>query len=95
MPIHDYKCRGCGEEFEFLLLKTTVAACPSCGKRDLEQLPTARIAISTAASRQSNFNKAQRALSNSDEVHDRHNAEIAEFKEHAPQMLRPIKKKRK
>lgn len=95
MPIYDYQCRGCGKQFEFLLLKTTVAKCPACGSLDLEQLLSARISISTAASRQSNIEKAQRALNNSDYVRDKHIAEINEFKEHAPQMLRTRKKKKK
>ena len=39
MPIYEYKCRGCGQSFEALVLPTTPApACPECHGTDLEQL---------------------------------------------------------
>jgi putative FmdB family regulatory protein len=37
MPIYEYECRGCGHRFEFLLLPSTVPACPSCNGKDLER----------------------------------------------------------
>ncbi len=38
MPIYEYECRQCGEQFELLVLKTTVASCPACQSQELEQL---------------------------------------------------------
>lgn len=40
MPIYEYKCRGCGNEFEKLILPNApgAPACPSCQGQDLEQL---------------------------------------------------------
>lgn len=40
MPIYEYECRGCGHQFEFLLLPSHPAtpACPACGGRDLERV---------------------------------------------------------
>ena len=39
MPIYEYHCRGCGHQFEFLVLPTTGApSCPSCESQDLERL---------------------------------------------------------
>ena len=38
MPIFEYKCRGCGNEFEALVRKSDVPACPSCNSADLERL---------------------------------------------------------
>ena len=40
MPIYEYKCRGCGNEFEALILPQSPGApkCPSCRSEDLEQL---------------------------------------------------------
>ena len=38
MPIFEYKCRGCGHEFEALVRKSDIPACPSCNGTDLERL---------------------------------------------------------
>jgi putative FmdB family regulatory protein len=38
MPIFEYQCRGCGHQFEALVRKTDVPACPSCASTDLEKL---------------------------------------------------------
>ena len=40
MPIYEYKCRGCGNEFEALILPQSKGApeCPSCHSKKLEQL---------------------------------------------------------
>ena len=40
MPIYEYRCRGCRNEFEALILprSTDAPECPSCHSRDLEQL---------------------------------------------------------
>ena len=38
MPIFEYKCRGCGNEFEALVRKLDIPACPSCNGTDLERL---------------------------------------------------------
>ncbi len=37
MPIREYKCRECGEEFEFFAARSSeVASCPKCDGRDLD-----------------------------------------------------------
>ena len=43
MPIYEYKCRSCQNEFEALVLPKMKAApeCPSCHSQDLEQLLSA------------------------------------------------------
>jgi putative FmdB family regulatory protein len=38
MPIFEYRCQGCGHEFELLVLKGTVPACPECKSDSLERL---------------------------------------------------------
>jgi putative FmdB family regulatory protein len=38
VPIYEYRCEGCGHEFELLVLKTTSPACPSCQSAALERL---------------------------------------------------------
>lgn len=37
MPIFEYRCQKCGEEFETLVLKGTVPACPACKGEALER----------------------------------------------------------
>jgi putative FmdB family regulatory protein len=92
MPLYDYKCRGCAEQFELLVLKSTVAACPTCGSLDLEQLPCTGIAMSSASIRRSNLEAAQRAVRNGSNYRDKKMAELDDIKEHAPYMLRKKKK---
>jgi putative FmdB family regulatory protein len=38
MPIFEYRCESCGHEFETLVLKGTVPACPACKSETLEKL---------------------------------------------------------
>ncbi|MDE2751423.1 MAG: zinc ribbon domain-containing protein [Gemmatimonadota bacterium] len=39
MPIFEYRCRACGEEFECLILRSSRPPhCPACDSRDLEKL---------------------------------------------------------
>jgi putative FmdB family regulatory protein len=39
MPIFEYSCKGCGKEFEALVLPTTgTPKCPACDSTDLEKL---------------------------------------------------------
>ncbi len=45
MPIFEYNCRGCANEFELLVRGATTLACPKCGSEDLERklsFPVAR-----------------------------------------------------
>ena len=49
MPIFEYHCSACGNEFELLVLKSSLApGCPSCGSEDLERM----ISIPTVSSEQ-------------------------------------------
>jgi putative FmdB family regulatory protein len=38
MPIYEYRCHACGQQFELLVLKSTTIACSSCGSDQLERL---------------------------------------------------------
>ena len=38
MPIFEYRCQGCGREFELLVFKATKPACPGCQSEALERL---------------------------------------------------------
>ncbi|MCS7231833.1 MAG: zinc ribbon domain-containing protein [Elusimicrobiota bacterium] len=35
MPIYEYKCNKCGNEFELLLFSGEEAVCPKCGEKNL------------------------------------------------------------
>lgn len=49
MPLFDFRCRGCGREFEALVRASdqTPPECPDCRDRDLEQLRST-FAVSSA-----------------------------------------------
>ena len=38
MPLYDFRCKGCGAEFEALVRPPAAPACPSCAGADLERL---------------------------------------------------------
>jgi len=82
MPIFDYECRKCGDRFELLVLKGTVAACPSCQSQELEQ-KISSFAMSSESTRQSNLQAARRRYAASSDVKDKKVAEIEEIREHA------------
>jgi putative FmdB family regulatory protein len=37
MPIFDYGCRKCGEQFELLVRSETKIKCPACGGEELDK----------------------------------------------------------
>ena len=92
MPIYDYRCRGCGHEFELLVLKTTVAACPECEGQDLEQLISG-FSVSSDEIRRTNVKRARRQMAASSNYRDQKVAEAEEIKDHAPPAPPPAKKK--
>lgn len=58
MPLYEYKCVGCGHQFEVLVLKASQAiACPSCDGESVERL-VSMFAVSSEGSRQANTAKA-------------------------------------
>jgi putative FmdB family regulatory protein len=40
VPLFDFRCRACGEEFEALVRSPAEPACPACAASDLERLVT-------------------------------------------------------
>jgi putative FmdB family regulatory protein len=53
MPLFDFRCRRCGQEFEALVRTGHPIACP-CGSDDLEQLPSG-FAVSSSTIRKTNL----------------------------------------
>ena len=38
MPLYEFQCKGCGHEFEDLVLGSSRPVCPSCNGQRLERL---------------------------------------------------------
>jgi putative FmdB family regulatory protein len=53
MPLFDFKCRRCGQQFEALVRAGHPAAC-ACGSSELEQLPS-DFAVSSGTIRKANL----------------------------------------
>ena len=47
MPIYDFRCKGCGHEFEALVRPNDTPGCPSCHGGNLERL-LSTFAVSSA-----------------------------------------------
>jgi putative FmdB family regulatory protein len=60
VPLYEYRCLACGDEFEMLVRGRDSPACPSCHATDLERLLSA-FGVSSQAIRQSNIQKARKA----------------------------------
>jgi putative FmdB family regulatory protein len=70
MPIYDFRCRGCGNEFEGLSRpQDPPVTCPSCKSADLEKLLSG-FAVSSAASRAANAldSRKRQVRANKDKV---------------------------
>ena len=81
MPIYEYQCRKCGHEFELLVLRDTIPACPSCSAQDLERLLSG-FAVSSAELRQARVESARQAFKNSKNRKDEKIAEAEHIREH-------------
>ena len=58
MPVYEYKCLGCGNQFELLILKAAqTVACPACQSESIERV-LSMFAVSSEASRQASTAKA-------------------------------------
>jgi putative FmdB family regulatory protein len=83
MPIYEYQCRQCANEFELLILKGSPApACPTCQSEDIEQLLSG-FAVSSEGISKGRLQAARRKLAGSSQVRDQKVAEKEYFeKEH-------------
>ncbi len=59
MPIYDFKCLDCEEQFEALVLKGGTPACPACQSARLEQL-VSLFSVDSATIRQGNIQQARK-----------------------------------
>ena len=82
MPIYEYHCRQCANEFELLVLTSTVVACPTCESHDLEQLLSG-FAVSSDGIRQANVKAARRSTLGSSDYKEQKIAQAEYVKKHA------------
>jgi putative FmdB family regulatory protein len=90
MPIYEYRCAGCGQEFERLVRPSStpadeVPSCPSCHGQDLEQL-LSLFAVSSAGTRE--LHRAQGRRLAQGEMREQKHAEmeavVHHHREHEP-----------
>ena len=69
MPLYEFRCLSCSQEFEALVRWDTSPQCPQCGGVELERLPSAA-SMSSVERTKANVNSARKALRKSkrDEV---------------------------
>ncbi len=65
MPLYDFRCRSCGEEFEDRVPASVVPPCPACGAADAERVLSAfagpfTVGLRGAAARRSNATRRVR-----------------------------------
>ena len=84
MPIHEYVCKACGQQFEYLLLPAakTEPACPGCQSRDLEKLMSG-FAVSSLERTKANVKSARKQIAQSKDYKDKHVAQAEYVKHHS------------
>jgi putative FmdB family regulatory protein len=80
MPLYDYRCRACGNQFEALVRGSVVPPCPACGSSDLERL-LSHFAVSSEGMRQAHLESARAAHKRTQR--DKNVAEAEEIRRHA------------
>lgn len=79
MPIYEYRCRHCANEFELLVLKNSPApACPECQGEDIEQLLSG-FAVNSDGISKARLQAARKQLAASKTVKDQKVAEREYF----------------
>jgi putative FmdB family regulatory protein len=80
MPIYEYQCRRCANEFELLILSTSPApACPACQSDDIEQLLSG-FSVSSADISKSRVKAARRQAAASSQTKDQKVAQTEYFR---------------
>jgi putative FmdB family regulatory protein len=79
VPLYDFKCLECGEQFEALVRGANPVACPECQSQKLEQL-LSMFSVSSASTRQASLKGAR--LKNSKVQRDKAIADHEEIHHH-------------
>lgn len=78
MPIYEYRCQACENEFELLVRKDTVVACPACEGADLEKLLSLpRVHSETTHARAMKAAKRRDAAEAKDRAHEQRKYELS------------------
>ena len=82
MPIYEYVCRGCGHQFEFLLLPGSpeTLQCPACHGSDLERLLSG-FAVNSAELSSARVEVARKQIARSKDTKDKQVAQ-ADYEKH-------------
>ena len=75
MPIYEYECRECQNQFELLVLGSDTPACPECQGTDLEKLMSLS-SVSSDSTRKRNLELAREGAKKTQEekAHAEHEA---------------------
>ena len=80
MPLYEFKCGGCGHEFEVLVRPPmTACTCPACNSADLERL-LSMFAVSSEGTRQTALKGARKAAAKT--WRDKEHAELEAMHDH-------------
>ena len=92
MPIFEYRCNGCGHEFEFLVLPNAprTPACPECAGADLEKVLSG-FAVKSAELSQARVQKARARMKTDKNRIDQQVAESEHIREHVSETLDAFK----
>ena len=74
MPIYEYECRGCGHQFEYLVLPSSPSpTCPECRQEDLKKM-ISLCAVSSEGTRQAHLSSARKRATavQRDKQHEEH-----------------------
>jgi putative FmdB family regulatory protein len=80
MPLYEYKCLGCGRQFEALVRTGTTPSCPSCQSVELERI-LSLFAVSSEGTRALNLQRARKA-GQKEQLEKKH-AEMEEIQHHS------------
>lgn len=95
MPIYEYRCKSCRNEFELLILPSNRAkpACPGCQSEDLERLLSG-FAVNSPEMSRANVRKAKKAMLASKDHKDKQVAENELVREHLAEHMPPQEPKK-
>ena len=65
MPLYEYRCCACSQEFEALVRGGEAASCPSCGSQTLERILSSFM-VSSEGTRQSALKKGKKEYADKD-----------------------------